>query len=328
MTQQTLLIAGGAGYIGSHMVDDALAHGFEVVVLDNLSNGHRDAVPDSVPFYEGDIADADLLAEIFQQHAIDAVMHFAAFIEVGESVTHPAKYFDNNTVKTIALLDTMRSHGVNKLIFSSTAAVYGMQNIDSINESVPCQPINPYGVSKYCVEQVLQSYATAYDFKYVALRYFNASGAHPAGHLAERHHPETHLIPLLLEVAAGQRDTFFIYGDDYPTPDGTCLRDFVHVMDLASAHRAALSYLVAGGASTAFNIGYNQGYSVREIITMVERVTGCKLSIEVAQRRPGDPAVLIADSTKLQQQCGWTPQYNSVGTIIEHAWQAKQNRLL
>ena len=169
MTQQTLLIAGGAGYIGSHMVDDALAHGFEVVVLDNLSNGHRDAVPDSVPFYEGDIADADLLAEIFQQHAIDAVMHFAAFIEVGESVTHPAKYFDNNTVKTIALLDTMRSHGVNKLIFSSTAAVYGMQNIDSINESVPCQPINPYGVSKYCVEQVLQSYATAYDFKYVTL---------------------------------------------------------------------------------------------------------------------------------------------------------------
>ena len=320
-----ILIVGGAGYIGSHMVAYAYEHDLDVVVLDNLSSGHRDAVPDHVPFYEGDLSDRNLLDRVFKAHTITAVMHFAAHIEVAESVQHPAKYYHNNVAKTLVLLDAMVVHDVKRLIFSSTAAVYGEPTTESITEDHPKQPINPYGASKWMVEQVLQDYAKAYGLQSVALRYFNASGAHPLGYLAERHQPETHLIPLLLEVAMGRRQQFYQYGDDYPTPDGSCVRDFIHVMDLCEAHALALLYLHNGGETRAFNVGSSSGFSVKAVIEAARRVTGHAIPVEVHPRRAGDPATLIADAASLRACCGWRPHYDDLYTIISQAWVAQQH---
>ncbi len=321
----SVLIVGGAGYIGSHMVAYAREHQLDVVVLDNLSSGHRDAVPDDVPFYEGDLSDRDLLDQIFAEHTMSAVMHFAAHIEVAESVQKPAKYYQNNVAKTMTLLDAMVAQGIKRCIFSSTAAVYGEPVMATITEDHPKQPINPYGASKWMVEQILQDYAQAYGLQSVALRYFNASGAHPLGHLAERHQPETHLIPLLLEVAAGKRERFYQYGDDYTTPDGSCVRDFIHVMDLCEAHALALNYLCEGGQTRAFNVGSSAGYSVRAVIEAARIITGHAIPVEVHPRRAGDPAQLVADASDLKNQCGWQPQYDDLQTIISHAWVAQQH---
>ena len=320
MTQDTVLVVGGAGYIGSHMVATLVAHSIPVVVLDDLSSGHADTVPAQITFYQGDLANRDMLSSIFKQHHITAVMHFAAFIEVSESVKDPARYYHNNVVKTVALLDCMREHSIRYFIFSSTAAVYGEPQTAIINEQHPTLPINPYGASKLMVEQVCRDYTRAYDFHYVALRYFNAAGAHPDGHLAERHDPETHLIPILLQVAQGLRPHCYLYGDDYPTPDGSCVRDFIHVMDLCSAHVAALSYLFNGGQSIAFNVGTSQGLSVKHVIERVSAITGVPLNVKTAARRAGDPSQLVADSTRIQSVCGWSPRYSNIDTIIADAW--------
>ena len=323
-----LLIVGGAGYIGSHMVEFAREAGQSVVVLDDLSNGHRDAVPLSVPFYQGDMADVALLQRVFSHHSISCVMHFASLIEVAESMRQPAKYFHHNLTKTLTLLDVLLQHDVRQFIFSSTAAVYGHPLQSPLSEDLPAAPINPYGRSKHAVEQVLESYCHAYDMQYVALRYFNAAGAHPAGHLSERHQPETHVIPLLLEVAAGERPHFTVFGNDYDTRDGTCIRDYIHVHDLCSAHWSACRYLQQSESNSAvLNVGNNCGYSVLDVIDAVKRVTGRELTIKAGQRRPGDPAVLVADASRLQQQCQWQPLYKDLDTMIAHAWQAKQKRL-
>ena len=322
MSQETILVVGGAGYIGSHMVADCLEQGHAVVVLDDLSSGHRDALPDDVPFYQGDMADALLLDRVFGEQAITAVMHFAGLIQVGESMTEPARYFHTNVSKTLGLLAAMRRHGLMDFIFSSTAAVYGEPQTALLAETHPKQPINPYGLSKWMVEQVCQDYSRAYGLRFIALRYFNAAGAHPNGHLAERHEPETHLIPLCLQVARGDRDSLKIYGADYATADGTCVRDFIHVMDLCSAHRAALHYLRSGGESRAFNVGTSSGYSVREVVERVRAVTGSDTPAQVCERRAGDPPVLVADSSELHALCDWQPRWSDLDTIIRHAWEA------
>jgi UDP-glucose 4-epimerase len=320
-----ILIAGGAGYIGSHMVKDLLAHGYEVLVLDNLSKGHADAVPHD-HLVIGDIGDRDLLATLFTRHQIAAVMHFAAFIEVGESVREPEKYYRNNLANTLVLLDAMRRHGVARFIFSSTAAVYGTPERTPITEDHPRHPINPYGASKAMVEQVLGDFDSAYGLKSSILRYFNAAGADPDGELGERHDPETHLIPLVLDAAAGDREAIAIFGQDYDTPDGTCIRDYIHVADLCQAHRLALDALLQGGESAIYNLGNGRGFSVREVIDAAATVTGRTIPCREAPRRPGDPPRLIADSAKAQRELGWRPEYADLATIIRHAWQFRQRR--
>lgn len=314
-----ILVCGGAGYIGSHMVAALLEKGEEVVVLDNFQKGHRAAILGG-KLYEGDLRDRAILDKVFTENKIDAVIDFAADSLVGESVTEPLKYFENNVGGTLSLLRAMKDYGVKNIVFSSTAATYGEPESIPILEEDNTFPTNPYGESKLTVEKILKWCDNAYGIKYTALRYFNAAGAHESGKIGEDHKPETHLIPLILEVALGKREKIMIFGDDYNTEDGTCLRDYIHVMDLAEAHLLAVDRLKKGGDSRIFNLGNGKGFSVKEVIEVTKRVTGREINAEVAPRRAGDPAVLIASSQKAVEELGWKPKYNSLETIIETAW--------
>jgi UDP-glucose 4-epimerase len=319
MKKEKVLVVGGAGYIGSHMVKDLLDTGYGVITLDDLSTGHRELVPGG-EFIEGGLADQVLLEKLFSTHKISAVMHFAAFSLVGESVEKPLKYYRNNMAATTELLDSMIRHNVKRFIFSSTAAVYGEPVETPIAESHPCNPTNPYGASKIAVEMMLKDCDSAYGLKYISLRYFNASGADESGKIGERHHNETHLIPLILEVATGRRENIKIFGANYPTPDGTCIRDYIHVSDLTRAHLLALKALLSGGDSAVYNLGNNRGYSVREVIELARKITGKPIPAIEADKRPGDPAVLIASSDKIKKALGWKPEYEDLETIIKTAW--------
>lgn len=315
-----VLVVGGAGFIGSHMVKMLGRQACRVTTLDDLSSGHRDAVLCG-DFVQGDMADRALLDSVLSR-GFDAVMHFASFIQVGESVQHPALYYQNNVVKTLALLDAMRSHGVQRFIFSSTAATFGEPQYSPMDERHPQRPLNPYGRSKLMVEQVLADYAQAYGLRSVSLRYFNAAGADPEGQLGERHEPETHLIPLVLQVAAGRRQHLQVFGRDYDTPDGTCVRDYVHVEDLCSAHWLALQSLMKAEAAgcQAYNLGSGHGFSVQEVIDTAQKVSGRSVAIIDSPRRAGDPSRLVADPTLARQKLGWQPQFSELHTLIEHAW--------
>lgn len=323
----TILITGGAGYIGSHNVKYLRAKGYDIVVLDDLSRGFVDAVMD-VPLVEGNIGDAALLDKVFAAHRIDAVLNFASFIQVGESVQQPSSYYLNNVGNTLVLLDAMMRHGVKKLVFSSTAAIFGNPQYSPIDEIHPKQPINPYGRSKWIVEQLLQDYEVAYGLHSVCLRYFNAAGADPEAALGERHEPETHLIPLVLQAASGRRSQITINGADYPTEDGTCIRDYIHVEDLAQAHWLALRYIDMHQRSAAFNLGNGSGYSIRQVIDTARVVTGRNFHVEYGPRRSGDPSVLVADSGLAHEQLGWKPNYPALEDIVRHAWawECKQSR--
>ncbi len=322
-TNDAILVVGGAGYIGSHMVADLLRAGHGVVVLDDLSKGHRELVPGGT-FVQGDLGDGALLDDVFARHRIRAVMHFAAYSLVGESVVEPLAYYRNNVARTVELLDAMRRHDVGCFIFSSTAAVYGEPVQTPIPETHPCAPTNPYGATKLAVERMLQDCAAAYGLRYAALRYFNAAGADAEGARGERHEPESHLIPLILQVATGEREQIRIFGTDYPTPDGTCLRDYVHVNDLSQAHLLALQSLLQGGPSEVYNLGNSKGYSVREVIEVARGITGHPIPAVETDRRPGDPAVLVADSRKIRTALGWKPRYEELATLIATAWRWHQ----
>jgi UDP-glucose 4-epimerase len=314
-----VLVVGGAGYIGSHMALMLSQQGAQVIVLDDLSSGHADAVL-SGRLVQGSIEDTGLLDRLFTDEKFDGVMHFASFIQVGESVRHPAKYYRNNVTHTINLLDAMVRHRVKNFIFSSTAAIFGQPEYVPIDEAHPKQPINPYGRSKWMVEQVLQDYDSAYGLKSVCLRYFNAAGADSEARIGETHDPETHLIPLLLQVASGRRESAQIFGDDYDTPDGTCIRDYIHVLDLAAVHSLALAHLINGGSSAAYNLGNGNGFSVRQVIETVGQVTMKPVPVIHAGRRAGDPARLVADSRLARKDLGWRPLYPDLSTIVSHAW--------
>lgn len=314
-----ILVTGGAGYIGSHMVKRLAQEGHGVVTLDNLSTGYADAVRYG-EFVQGDTHDAALLDDLFQLHGFSAVMHFSAFSLVAESVTDPAKYYQNNVCATRSLLDAMVRHGIKHFIFSSTAAVFGEPEYVPIDERHPTRPINPYGRSKRMVEGMLDDYSRAYGLRSVSLRYFNAAGADPEGELGERHEPETHLIPLVLQAASGRRECIAVYGTDYDTPDGTCIRDYIHVYDLCEAHRLALQWLLAEGASRVFNLGNGQGYSVREVIEVATRLTGREIPVSYEGRRAGDPARLVADATLAERELGWRRHYPELEAILRHAW--------
>ncbi|WP_226505256.1 UDP-glucose 4-epimerase GalE [Pseudomonas sp. MWU16_30317] len=316
--QAKVLVVGGAGYIGSHMVRMLCESGVPALVLDDMSAGHSDAV-DGAELLIGDMGDSALLDRVFAEYQIDAVMHFASFIQVGESVKHPAKYFDNNIGKTITLLNSMARNNVRQFIFSSTAAIFGDPETSSVNESHPKNPINPYGKSKLIVEELLADYEQAYGLRSVCLRYFNAAGAHPDGTLGERHCPETHLIPLAIQAALGANVALTVYGADYPTQDGTCVRDYIHVCDIAAAHLRALEHLRDGGSSLKLNLGNGAGYSVKEIIDSVGRLSGHLVPHNISSRRTGDPAVLVADSQEARGTLRWTPQFSSLDDIIGHA---------
>lgn len=316
----TILVTGGAGYVGSHTVRAMLEAGYSVVVADNLSTGFRAAVPAACRLYEGDIRDAAFLTEIFEKEEIDGVIHFAAFSQVGESGKVPLRYYENNVGGTRVLLEQMTAHGVDTIVFSSSAAVYGEPEQVPIKETAPLHPTNCYGETKRVMEQMMRWTAAASGLRYAALRYFNACGAQPDGTLGEAHSPETHLIPLILQVANGQRERISVFGSDYPTPDGTCIRDYVHVCDLAQAHILALEYLLRGGESTAFNLGSGAGFSVREVIEEARRVTGHAIPVTEDVRRSGDPARLVASSEKAQRVLGWTPRYSALSTILQTAW--------
>jgi UDP-glucose 4-epimerase len=320
-----ILVVGGAGYIGSHMVKMLARAGHDVATLDNFSTGYRDAVV-AGRVIEGDLADRALLDRVFAQGRFDGVMHFASFIQVGESVREPGKYYRNNVFHTLNLLDAMVTHGVRAFIFSSTAAVFGEPQYVPIDEAHPKAPINPYGASKLMVERMLADYDAAHGLRSVALRYFNAAGADPEGELGERHDPETHLIPLVLQAAAGRRPAIHVFGTDYDTPDGTCIRDYVHIQDLCAAHLLALEQLAAGAPSAAYNLGNGAGFSVRQVIAAAERVTGLKIPVEFAPRRAGDPARLVADSRLARQALGWTPAHPDLDTIVAHAWTWERHR--
>lgn len=314
-----ILLVGGAGYIGSHMVKRLGQLGCAVTTLDNLSSGHRDAVLCG-DFVQGDLADQALLASLLQPGRFDAVMHFASFIQVGESVQKPAMYYANNVTNTLHLLDAMRAAGVQRFIFSSTAATFGEPQYTPIDERHPQAPINPYGRSKLMIEQVLEDYDRAYGLKSVCLRYFNAAGADPDGELGERHDPETHLIPLVLQAASGRRTDIAVFGRDYDTPDGTCIRDYIHINDLCEAHWLALQSLMQGASSQRYNLGNGAGFSVQEVIDAAQRVTGKPITVRDAPRRDGDPARLVADATLARQQLGWVPQFPDLETLVRHAW--------
>ena len=320
MKKLCVLVAGGAGYIGSHMVKALLAEGMEVVILDNLATGHRDLLTGG-EFVQGDLHDAALLDTLFSTRKIDAVMHFAAFSLVGESVAAPIAYYRNNFSGTLNLIDAMVRHGVNRFIFSSTAAVYGEPEIVPIPETHPLTPKNPYGGSKLAVEKLLADCDHAYGLKSICLRYFNAAGADASGIIGERHLKESHLIPLVLQTALGLRPHIGIYGTSYPTPDGTCLRDYVHVTDLAKAHLLALSALMDGASSNVYNLGNSRGYSVREVIDLARKVTGRDIPAREEENRPGDPAVLVADSAKIRRELAWQPAYEDLESIIKTAWE-------
>lgn len=324
----TILVTGGAGYIGSHAVLALKKSGYQVIILDNLVYGHQDLVEKvlQVEMIVGDTGDRPLLDQVFQTYKIDAVMHFSAYAYVGESVTNPEKYYRNNVVGTLTLLEAMLAAGVKKFVFSSTCATYGVPQTIPIPEDHPQNPINPYGMTKLMVEKILADFNTAYDFRSVCFRYFNAAGAEPNGLLGEDHDPETHLIPLTLLTALGQREAIAIFGLDYPTPDGTCLRDYIHVNDLADAHILGLEYLLKGGTSDFFNLGNGNGFSVKEVIATAEQVTGKKIAVIESDRRHGDPPALVGTSEKARKILGWQPQYSDLHTIISHAWQWHQRR--
>lgn len=314
-----ILVVGGAGYIGSHMVKLLLAEGEEVVVFDDLSSGHRDAVS-GVVFIHGNLNNGSLLDQVLGNGQFDTVMHFASFIQVGESVSQPSIYYQNNVASTINLLNSMSRHRVNNFIFSSTAAIFGNPQYIPIDEQHPIAPLNPYGRSKWVIEQILQDYERAYGLKHVSLRYFNAAGADPDGALGERHTPETHLIPLALRAAMGRLPFIELYGDDYPTPDGTCVRDYVHVTDLCMAHLLAIRHLRAGSGSDTFNLGNGSGYSVREVLDVIKSITNSDFCIKLSERRDGDPATLVADSARAKRILGWTPQFSDIFQIVTHAY--------
>lgn len=320
----SILVCGGAGYIGSHMVAELLENGHEVVVLDNLEKGHKDALLGG-KLYIGDLRDRKILDKVFTENYIDAVIDFAAYSLVGESMTEPLKYFNNNIYGTINLLEAMRDHNVKYIVFSSTAATYGEPDEIPILENSKTIPTNAYGESKLIVEKILNWCDRAYGIKYTTLRYFNAAGAHINGKIGEDHSPESHLIPLILNVALGKRDKILIFGDDYNTKDGSCIRDYIHVSDLASAHSLALERLKNGGESAIYNLGNGTGFSVKEMIEIARKVTNHPIPAEVVDRRPGDPAVLIASSEKAMKELNWKPKFNSVETIIETAWNFHKN---
>ena len=314
-----VLVTGGAGYIGSHCVAALLARGERVVVVDNLSQGHRAAVLGGT-LCVGDLRDASFLDDVFRGHDVESVVHFAAHSLVGESMRDPAKYYHNNVYGTLCLLEAMRRHGVGRIVFSSTAAVYGEPETVPIPESAATRPTNAYGATKLAIEEMMRWFDAAYGIRYISLRYFNAAGAHEGGAIGEDHNPETHLVPIVLAVALGKRPHVEIYGDDYPTADGTCVRDYIHVDDLAEAHLLALDRLRAGAGSGVYNLGTGRGYSVREIIETARRVTGHPIPAVVTARRPGDPAVLIASSEKARRELGWRPRRESVEDVVRSAW--------
>lgn len=318
-----ILIVGGAGYIGAHVNKELNLQGYETVVFDNLSFGHRDFVKWGL-FEGGDLGDIEEIRRLFKKYPIEAVMHFAAFTYVGESVENPQKYYLNNLRNTLNLLEVMLEEEVKNFVFSSTCATYGTPEEIPITEKHPQKPINPYGKGKLMVEQILADYSQAYDFNYVSLRYFNAAGADPDAEIGELHQPETHLIPLTLDAAAGRREDIRIFGTDYPTPDGTCIRDYIHVLDLADAHIKALKYLQKGEKSDVFNLGNGQGFSVREVIETTQNVTGREIKVKEVERRPGDPPILVGSSSKAQNILGWQPAYRDLDRIIQTAWKWHQ----
>lgn len=320
----TILVCGGAGYIGSHMVAELLENNHEVVVLDSLVKGHKEALLGG-KLYVGDLRDRKILDKVFTENKIDAVIDFAAFSLVGESMTEPLKYFNNNVYGTISLLEAMRDYNVKYIVFSSTAATYGEPEVVPIAENSKTVPTNAYGESKLLVEKILRWCDHAYGIKYTTLRYFNAAGAHISGKIGEDHSPETHLIPIILDVALGNREKIMMFGDDYDTKDGTCVRDYIHVSDLASAHSLALKRLMNGGDSAIYNLGNGTGFTVKEMVEIARKVTGHPIPAEVAERRAGDPAVLIASSEKAMKELGWKPKYADVETIISTAWNWHKN---
>lgn len=315
-----ILVVGGAGYIGSHMVKMLVDGGHTVTTFDNLSSGFRDAVLGG-DFVQGDLADLSAIDNVFKTFQPEAVMHFASYIQVGESVQHPDKYYLNNFTNTLNLLNAMVKHQVKNFIFSSTAAVFGEPEYVPIDEAHAKNPLNPYGRSKLMVEHVLADYERAYGLKSVCLRYFNAAGADPSGLLGERHEPETHLIPLVLQAISGRRPQINVFGRDYDTPDGTCIRDYIHIVDLCSAHLLALTHLAENGISMRFNLGNGTGFSVQEVISAAEKITGKKVKVVEGPRREGDPARLVADATLAKNTLAWQPVYTDLETIIAHAWQ-------
>ncbi len=318
----TILVTGGAGYIGSHVALALKERGHKPIILDNLSRGHRDIVERTIgePVIVADTRDAQALEQLFAKQPIDAVMHFAAFIEVGESVKDPLSFYDNNVHGSVTLLRAMQNAGINHFVFSSTCATYGTPIAVPIAEDHPQHPLSPYGQTKLVVEGILADCERAFGLQSVKFRYFNAAGARPEGGLGEDHTPETHLIPLVLDAAIGKRPSISIFGDDYDTPDGTCVRDYIHVSDLADAHVLGVEYLLAGGASTAVNLGNGRGFSVKEVIAAVERVTGTTIRVEMAARREGDPPKLVGSSEKARNLFGWKPRFADLETIISHAW--------
>ena len=327
-SKQTILVTGGAGYIGSHAALALKNAGYDVIILDNLSYGHQEIVDSvlQVKLVVGDTSDHSLLDKLFTEHQIDAVMHFAAYIAVGESVKEPGKYYSNNVASTLNLVEAMLAHGINKIVFSSTCAVYGMPKEVPMTEDHPHNPLSPYAASKDMVERILSDFDTAFNLKSVVFRYFNACGAEPGGKLGEDHTPETHLIPLALLTALGKRDKLYIFGTDYDTPDGTCVRDYIHVNDLADAHVLGLKYLLSGGRSESFNLGNGNGFSVREVIETAREVTGLEIPATESDRRPGDAPILVGSSDKVRSVLGWNPQYADLKQIINHAWQWHQTR--
>ena len=317
----TILVVGGAGYIGSHTVHMLVQQGYRVVVLDNLVYGHRDAIiDDEVVFVEGDLGDKMVLDKLFTEHSIDAVMHFAAFAYVGESVQNPSKYYTNNVKASLTLLDAMRDHQCSIFIFSSTCATYGEPQYMPMDEQHPQNPINPYGASKVMLERILDDYAHAYGFKHACLRYFNAAGADSEGRIGEDHDPETHLIPLILDAADGRRENITVYGTDYSTEDGTCIRDYIHVEDIARAHILAYQYLADGQPTFKCNLGTGKGYSVKQVIGATEAVTGKSIPVVFGERRPGDPPELVANPAYAKELLGWEAEYQDLNRIVETAW--------
>jgi UDP-glucose 4-epimerase len=321
---QKILVTGGAGYIGSHMVLKLLEAGYQPIVVDDLSSGLKSRLPHNVPLHVFNLADSEKLNALFDKEKIDIVMHFAAFIEVGESVKEPAKYYQNNFVNTLSLLNTMRKNNVKRFIFSSTASIFGEPIYVPMDEKHPQNPINPYGTSKLMCEKVLKDFDTAYGIKSICMRYFNAAGADPKERTGFYKNDMSHLIPIVLKVAAGEQPTIKIFGDDYETRDGTCIRDYIHVMDLCDAQLLGMYHLQNLGESRAYNLGNGEGYSVRQVIDAVERVTKTVITVEKAPKRSGDPAVLIADATRIREELGWNPQYPDLDTIIQHAWNWKK----
>ncbi len=325
-TCSPILVTGGAGYIGAHAVLALKQRGYQPIVLDNLSRGHRSIVEDvlQVPLLVGDTRDAAFLDRVFAEYAIEAVMHFAAFIEVGESVVDPLAFYDNNVAGTVSLLQAMQRAGVSKFVFSSTCATYGLPEQIPMSEDHSQRPISPYGQTKYMVEQILRDSDAAYGLRSVSFRYFNASGADASGCLGENHSPETHLIPLVLLTALGKRPSIKIFGTDYDTPDGTCVRDYIHVSDLADAHVLGLEYLLGGGETTAFNLGNGLGFSVREVIEVARQVTGLPIAVEETTRRAGDSTSLVGSSDRARQVLGWQPRFADLRVIVEDAWRWHQ----